>query len=269
MSLLRIEFRKMLHARSFWVLSALYLLSMAVVFYFLQEYVIRKVQLNGDLDKMVFSHFHIYNFPDIWNNLAYVCSFFFVFPSIMVIIFTTNEFSYRTIRQHIIDGMSRDAFILSKAMTVTIFSVVSTFFLFVLGLVIGFANTPDAVLVDCFEGMHYLGLYLIQMLIYLMFALACSLLLKRSGLTIGLFLIYSWFGERILEAILPGSIGKYLPLNSADNLVPFPFTKYFEVLLEDGKTLPTPTGGVDLVVAMLWLAVLGAGAWLWVRKQDL
>jgi hypothetical protein len=65
-----------------------------------------------------------------------------------------------------------------------------------------------------------------------MLALLLSVLIKRSGLSIGLFFLYSFIIENFLGAMLnnmggtmrgANGPGDYLPLNTTDNLIPFPF----------------------------------------------
>ena len=59
----------------------------------------------------------LYHFPDIWQNLAWTSGLLKMGVAIMVVVSITNEYTYRTIRQNIIDGMSREEFLLSKVYT--------------------------------------------------------------------------------------------------------------------------------------------------------
>ena len=62
-------------------------------------------------------------FPNIWLTATYVLGFLVIFPVIISIINTTSEFSNKTSRQHIIDGLSRNEFHLSKL--ISIFIIIS------------------------------------------------------------------------------------------------------------------------------------------------
>jgi hypothetical protein len=94
-----------------------------------------------------------------------------------------------------------------------------------------------------FEKIRFIGNYFIQALSYCLFALLIGVLVKRSGLSIGLFFLYCFIIENFLGAILNnmGGVksmsgpGDYLPLNTVDNLIPFPF---FRNLVQLG-TLPS------------------------------
>jgi ABC-type transport system involved in multi-copper enzyme maturation permease subunit len=48
-----------------------------------------------------------------------------------------NEYSYKTLKQNLIDGLSKKEFILSKFYTVVAFALASTIFVFVVSLILG------------------------------------------------------------------------------------------------------------------------------------
>ena len=73
----------------------------------------------------------IYQFPDIWHNITYVAGFLKFILAIYMIISITNEMTYDTLRQNIMNGLSRVDFIISKLVLVFLLSVGSTLFVFV------------------------------------------------------------------------------------------------------------------------------------------
>ena len=52
-----------------------------------------------------------FGFPDGWHTICYTSSMLFIMQAILIITLTTNEFSFKTHRQNVIDGWSRSAFI--------------------------------------------------------------------------------------------------------------------------------------------------------------
>ena len=48
-----------------------------------------------------------------------------------------NEYSYGTLKQNLIDGMSKKEFVMSKFLTVVLFSGISTLFVFIVSLILG------------------------------------------------------------------------------------------------------------------------------------
>src|SRR5215212_3381742 len=67
-----------------------------------------------------------FTFPDAWQTVAFISSLFVFLPSIVVIMFITNEYTYKTHRQNIIDGWSRNDFMMSKMIDVVIISLIVT-----------------------------------------------------------------------------------------------------------------------------------------------
>ena len=77
----------------------------------------------------------IFNFPYIWHFNTFITAFFKLFLAIVIVSMMANEYSNKTIKQNLIDGLSKKEFILSKFLTVISFAVVSTVFVFVVSIV--------------------------------------------------------------------------------------------------------------------------------------
>ncbi|HVZ25351.1 MAG TPA: ABC transporter permease, partial [Sediminibacterium sp.] len=77
-------------------------------------------------------------FPQTWHSVAYFSSFFVLLPSILVIMLVTNEYTFRTHRQNIIDGWSRNQYMTSKLSDVLIVSVIATLIYMLVALFFGF-----------------------------------------------------------------------------------------------------------------------------------
>ena len=68
----------------------------------------------------------IFNFPFIWHFNTWIASILKLFLAIVIVSMMANEYSNRTLKQNLIDGLSKKEFILSKFYTVIVFSIVST-----------------------------------------------------------------------------------------------------------------------------------------------
>ncbi|MEJ7821431.1 MAG: ABC transporter permease [Chitinophagaceae bacterium] len=227
MHLLRIEWLKIKGYKTFWVLATLFLVSILGVNYF--AYNIKQgisQGSNGTVNSFLGSPF---SFPNVWHTVTYFSSFLLFIPGLMIITSITNEYTYKTHRQNIIDGWSRQQFIHVKIALIIIIAVLSAIFVFLTAIFYGLLSGSDF----SFEKVEFIGYYFIQALSYCLLALLLSVLIKRSGLSIGLFFLYSFIIENFLGAILNNTGGNkglngpgdYLPLNSVDNLIPFPFFK--------------------------------------------
>src|SRR5579864_7443787 len=102
--LISIELKKILPYATFWIMLGIYVVLLFLMFFFL-----RSIKLAGPLAFLNLDSF--YSFPLLWHSLTYVASFFTLLLGILVIILITNEFSFRTVRQNIIDGLSKADFL--------------------------------------------------------------------------------------------------------------------------------------------------------------
>lgn len=80
------------------------------------------------------------------------------------------------------------------------------------------------------NGIEYMGYVFLQSLAYIFFALLLAVLFRRSGLAIIVFILYGLIFEWLITALLtfPAKLTPYsyfLPLQTSDVLVPFPFGK--------------------------------------------
>ncbi len=77
--------------------------------------------------------------------------------------------------------------------------------------------------------MKFIGYYFYyRLLSYCSAALLFSMLFKRSGITIGVYFLYSTFIENMLAGVLnkyTDNVGRYLPLETTDNLIRIPVLK--------------------------------------------
>jgi len=106
--LIQIEWIKIRSNATFWVLSSLHVAIILLILLsdkiFLNNFTINGDSLKGIVDK---TNFPVTQFPDIWHNLTYVAGYLKFILAIYVIISITNEFSFDTLRQHIMNGLSR------------------------------------------------------------------------------------------------------------------------------------------------------------------
>ena len=222
--LLKIEWLKIKGYKTFWVLTTLFLVSIVGLNYFVFNIKQTIAQGSVQANAVIGSPF---DFPNVWHTVTYFSSFLLFIPGLMIITSITNEYTYKTHRQNIIDGWSRQQFIHVKIMLILIVSILSTLFVSLTALSFGFLAGSTFNL----GKIEFIAYYFIQSMSYGMLALLLSVLIKRSGLSIGLFFLYSFIIENFVGAILNnmGGIksasgpGDYLPLNTTDNLIPFPF----------------------------------------------
>ncbi len=225
MHLLKIEWLKLKNYRTFWILSILYIISIFAanfVVYSIQEKIFKDKQAGGMAEVLLGPR--PYSFPLTWSMTTYVSSFLLFIPGLLIILIITNEYNFRTHRQNIIDGLSRKQFINVKMMLVVIMAIISTLIVFLTATGFGLSYSQAFSI----KQIEFIGYYFLQALSYGAFALLLGVLFKRAGLALGVFFLYSIVIENFIGGILnyfTKSYGRYLPLESVDNLIPFPLLK--------------------------------------------
>lgn len=180
------------------------------------------------------SEIGIFNFPFIWHFNTYFAALLKFFLAIVIVSMMANEYSYGTLKQNLIDGLSKKEFILSKFLTVVLFSLGSTIFVFIMSLILGLCFSSYNQFDIIFSDLDYLLAFFVKLLGFFSFCLFLGILVKRSAFALG-FLFVWIFIELILKyfifpTILPdgnsGSyITKFLPLESMSNLIVEPISR--------------------------------------------
>ena len=186
-----------------------------------------KMNLNiNDIPDIDLSLKPILQFPDVWQNLTYIAGYFKIILALIIISSVSNEFTQGTLRQNIIDGLSRREWIFSKIGLAKLLALFSTLLVMALGLILGFSQGNVVEISDVMLRLDFVLAYFVELLTYFIYALFLTLLLKKTGLSIILLLAYDFILEPILSWSLPQSIRNFLPMNTIDNLNTFPFAKY-------------------------------------------
>ena len=224
--LLTIEWLKVKHYRTFWILAALFLVSIFGINYIafhIQESIYQSQQGKG-IANMVLGN-PPYSFPSVWQATSYVSSFLLFIPGLLMIISITNEYSYKTHRQNIIDGLSRAEFIVVKLSLTVILALASTIMVLATAVAFGFMDGSQPLNFDNFQ---YIGYFFIQALSYSCVALLFGVLFKRSGIAIGVYFLYAVVLENLFAALMNHYLnysGRFLPLETTDNLIPNPLLR--------------------------------------------
>ncbi len=215
----------MKHYRVFWVLTGLYFLSLIIV-----NYIVFKVNVeiySGSSAKEVEMLLgkSALSFPTNWEAIAYTSSFLLPLLGLIIILITTNEFTFKTHRQNIIDGLNREQFITAKILISLIGGVLSTILVAIIAAIVGIADGKSGF---TFEGFHNIFYYLVQSISYTGVALLLAIFFRRGVITIGFYIIYIFVAENLLMFLLRRmeiSQANFLPLKSSSALLSFPTLK--------------------------------------------
>ncbi len=228
-----------------------------------------------------------YEFPTVWDYQGYTGNWLlFIFIGFIGIFIITNEVSFKTMRQNIITGLTRNEFFLSKVSVILVISLYTTLIYYVSCLIIGLTHTPGADLSLILDN-NWAGLrYFIMSMGYLSFGLMLGFILRRGALAIFLYMAYVLFIEMIIKwgtILLAGywaskstsveaffekgskflNFINYLPLNTIEDLQPNPLliTMDHMIDLQDKFNLKivlsntsAMIGGTCMVLLFLFLA---------------
>ncbi|CAN0602056.1 unnamed protein product, partial [Ectocarpus sp. 12 AP-2014] len=143
----------------------------------------------------------IFNFPYIWHFNTFITAFFKLFLAIVIVSMMSNEYSNKTIKQNLIDGLSKREFILSKFLTVITFSLVSTIFVFIVSLILGLFYSDFNELSIIFTDLEFLLAFFVKLTGFFSFCLFLGVLVKRSAFALGFLILWQVF-EGIFRGIL-------------------------------------------------------------------
>lgn len=225
----------------------------------------------------------IFNFPYIWHLNSYIGASPKIFLALVIVSMMANEYTYGTLKQNLIDGMSKKEFVLSKFLTVLVFSGLSTVFIFVISLLLGLLySTYDEVGI-IFSEMDYLLAFFVKLTGFFSFCLFLGVLIKRSAFAIGFLFVwyliesigYLIFGKLIVNDFeLARSIFRYMPLEAMSGVLIEPFTKLnmIQAVGNQVGVLEIKDYAVDyglVAVVLVWTGLFVWGSYALIQKRDL
>ncbi|MDA0176012.1 MULTISPECIES: ABC transporter permease [Mesoflavibacter] len=225
----------------------------------------------------------IFDFPYIWHFNTYVAASLKFFLAIVIVSMMANEYSNKTIKQNLIDGLSKKEFIASKFVTVSVFALFSTLFVAIITLILGYSFSDITEAYHVFSDTEYVLAFFIKLLGFFSFCLFLGILIKRSAFALGF--LFVWF---IIEKIAYGllrweieftenswkTITQFFPLESMSNLIVEPGSR-----LGAAKELAKQVGEdfnfdysvhwYQIVIVLVWTAIFIYGSYKLLEKRDL
>ncbi len=279
--LLNIEFHKLKHNRASRVLSIIYfglLTSIALI-----------AAIKFDIGPIKFhlAEQGIFNFPYIWHFNTFMAAMFKFFLLLVIVSMMANEYSYKTLKQNLIDGLSKKEFILSKFYTVIVFAAVSTLFVFIVSLILGLIYSDFNEFSIIFSDLEYFAAFFIKLVGFFSFGLFLGILIKRSAFAVAAMIVwlfiesmfkgYLYWTFRDLKQAAGAEVGKimqFFPLEAMANLIKEPFTRLGAV-----KSVAKQIGEefvadysvhiTDILIVLVWTAIFIYLSYRLLKKRDL
>ena len=278
--LLNIEFHKLKHNKASKVLSIIYFALLTSIA------LIAAIKFDIGPVKFHLADQGIFNFPYIWHFNTFMAAIFKFFLLLVIVSMMANEYSNKTLKQNLIDGLSKKEFILSKFYTVIVFAAISTAFVFVTSLILGLIYSDYNELAIIFSDLDYLLAFFIKLVGFFSFGLFLGILVKRSAFAVGAMVV--WL---ILESMLKGylfysfrsndnttesvnNIMQFFPLEALSNTIKEPFTRLGAVRsvanqIGEQITKDFSVQFTDLLIVSIWTTLFIYLSYALLKKRDL
>lgn len=275
--LLNIEFQKLRYSKSAKVLTIIYFIILLFIA------LIVSIEFNiGDI-KVRIADQGLFNFPFIWHGNTWLAAWLKIFLAVVIVSMTANEYSNRTLKQNLIDGLSKKEFIMSKFYTVIVFAFVSTLFIFFMSLVLGYSFSDFDEFSIVTQDLEFIFAYFLKLTAFFSFCLFLGILVKRSAFSLG-FLFVWWIIEWILYALLRfkffkdtevySQVMQFFPLMSMSNLIENPatrlsFVQNVESQLNADFAIDYAVHWHEIAIVSVWTFLFIYGSYALLKKRDL
>ncbi|MFD2727540.1 ABC transporter permease [Hyunsoonleella rubra] len=220
----------------------------------------------------------VFNFPLIWHLVTYFAAHFKLFFAIVVVSMIGNEYSNKTIKQNLIDGLSKKEFILSKFYTIIFFSLVSTAIIFVLTMAIGLYYSSYNEFSIIFADTEFLLAYCVKLIGFFSLCLLLGMLVKRSAFALA-FLFILFILEWIIYAIIykftnddiATGIHNLFPLKSMYKLIDWPALRIASMKAPNNQEFIHDYGVHfhEILIVLAWTGLFIFLSYRLLKKRDL
>lgn len=276
--LLSIELQKLRYNRSVKVIS--------IVYFSLILFISAIASIEFDFANVNFriADQGIFNFPYIWHFNTFIAAILKIFLAIVIVSMMSNEYSYRTLKQNLIDGLSKREFITSKFLTVLLFALVSTVFVFIVSMILGLVFSDYKELGIIFSDLEYLLAYFIKLVGFFSFCMFLGIWVKRSAFAIGFLVIWQIIEGLIAIAFqyinvktdvnLFDSVYNFLPLDAMSDLIKEPFSRLGAVQsaanqLGEAFTKNYEVELLPIIIVSAWTCLFVYWSYALLKRRDL
>lgn len=223
--------------------------------------------------------------PDAWGQiLGDEVVIGFIFASVLVILLVAAEFSWRTARQNVIDGLSKTQWFSAKVLLLPTFAGLFLVIRAAVGGLLALAGTDvsagapliGAAQLSALGGMFLAGLGFTSL------ALFAATAIRSSGPAMAVWFAWFAFGEGLVvgglgslfEGLRPflqwAPVSTFNRLRSYVQYDPEAFQRAVEWAAQHDRPAPAVEAmGPAIAGTLLWIAGLTLLGWLWYRRRDL
>ena len=193
-----------------------------ILLHFILFFLVVLVTSRLDITVPGFSTDYLYQFPNIWEFFPWVASWFNLLLAILIIVMTGNEYTFRTFRQHVIDGLSRSDLLTGKGFLIIAIAIYSMLMVLLFSLLFGFIFTKDLTAALFVKKTYILLVYFVQAVAYMSTGFLLAILFRNTALAIVLFILLRLIIEPVFRLFFPPAARLYFPMKVISNLTPMP-----------------------------------------------
>ncbi len=222
----------------------------------------------------------IFNFPYIWHFNTFMAAIFKFFLLLVIVSMMANEYSNKTLKQNLIDGLSKKEFVLSKFYTVILLALISTLFVFITSIILGYSYSDFNEFSIVTTDLEYLFAFFVKLVGFFSFGLFLGILVKRSAFAVGAMLVWVMI-EGFAKGMLywkfrpnVDDVMQFFPMEAMANLIKEPFTRLSAV-----KTVAKQVGEdlskdfsvqpLDILIVAVWTTIFIYFSYRLLKKRDL
>lgn len=227
----------------------------------------------------------IFNFPYIWHFNTFMIALLKVFFAIIIVAMIGNEYANKTLKQNLIDGLSKAEFLRTKVYAILAFVMVSTLLVFIISLILGSIYSDYNELQIISMDLEYLLAYAVKLFGFFTFCLFLSILIKRSAFALGFLALWQviegiafglmkWKLSDLIPQISAEQVFQFFPLNAMGNLIKEPFTRLSAIQnladqMGEAFTKDYSVSFFNIAIVIIWSALFIRGSYLLLKRRDL
>lgn len=173
-----------------------------------------------DFSMPEFSIRRLYKFPGIWTSTTYAAKWLNLLLTVYIIILIGNEFSYKTFRQHVIDGLSRKDLFTGKLLSMLMLSAYVAMLVFLISVVMGLIFSNNLTMNSFFTDMVKVVYLFVQTLGFMALAMLIAVIFRNTALSIIMYLLYRIAIEPLIRVLFDPPVRQYFPSKVLSNLTP-------------------------------------------------
>lgn len=230
----------------------------------------------GGGTEMFFDKNSFIQFNKIWNLGGYFGNWLLFFiGGFLGVVSISSEMIYRTGRQQLISGLSRENFLLAKFYLSIIFSLVFTIYYFIVTSVTGFFITDEPGTFDMAYAMFACFKFFLMSMSYFIFGQFLALLFRKNSLvTMFFFIGYTMIAEPLLRwsvhlKLIDGRSFLFYPMNAVEDLTPMPFLGAYEELMNGMGFDIFLSSNEAIITSLLYLSIYIFLSWRMIRRFNI